>query len=68
MMIDERCRYVRVRQDRALVCCLSAGFGDLVGDWFGRNKSGERRVLNRYTSILQHSRPGAMLFKLIQSC
>lgn len=27
---------------------LSAGFGDLLGDWFDRNEQGERRVLKRY--------------------
>lgn len=39
---DRRTLYVRVRQDWEMACRPSAGFGDLMGDWFDRNESGER--------------------------
>ena len=39
---------IRVRQcteyrGREMAFGVSAGFGDVLGDWFGRNKSGERQ-------------------------
>ena len=41
---DRRTLYVRMRPNREVLCCPSAWFGDLLGDWSGRNESGEGRV------------------------
>ena len=41
---DRRTLYVRMRPNREVLCCPSAGFGDSLGDWSGRNESGENRA------------------------
>lgn len=32
---DRRALYVRLRSNREVACCPSAGFGDVLGDWSG---------------------------------
>ena len=53
---DDRPRsYVRMRPNREVLCCSSAGFGDLLGDWSGRNESGESRVSSNGKEVSEHS-------------